>query len=118
MSIETAAVQCHTCILSWLSYGFHVYYGVASLGLLLFLALPLYRLYIHPLSHIPGPRLAAISTCWYACQVRNGRSKLLAKTLHRQYGPIVRVSPNEVWFDSKDAFKIIYSEPFRTITRR
>ncbi|TDZ19584.1 Cytochrome P450 monooxygenase sdnT [Colletotrichum orbiculare MAFF 240422] len=32
----------------------------------------------------------------------------LGKTLHRQYGSVVRVGPNEVWFDSVDAFKHIY----------
>jgi hypothetical protein len=44
---------------------------------------------------------------WHA---RNGRVRELGKTLHRKYGPAVRVGPNEVWFDSKDAFKTIYSE--------
>ncbi|KAI5360222.1 putative cytochrome P450 [Septoria linicola] len=29
--------------------------------------------------------------------------------LHKQYGSAVRVSPNEVWFDSKEAFAKIYS---------
>lgn len=78
--------------------------------MLLSLALTLYRLYLHPLSRIPGPRLAAISSAWYAHQVRNGRMLQLGKTLHKQYGPVVRVSPNEIWFASREAFKIIYSE--------
>ncbi|SPJ85851.1 related to pisatin demethylase [Fusarium torulosum] len=34
---------------------------------------------------------------------------LLGKTLHRQYGSAVRVGPNEVWFNSKEAFQAIYS---------
>lgn len=69
-----------------------------------------YRLYLHPLSRIPGPRLAAVTNCWYAYQVRNGRMLSLGKTLHKQYGPVVRVGPNEVWFNTKDAFRLIYSK--------
>lgn len=34
----------------------------------------------------------------------------LGRTLHRRYGPVVRVGPHEVWFDSKEAFQAIYSE--------
>ena len=33
---------------------------------------------------------------------------VLGKTLHKRYGHAVRVGPNEVWFDSAEAFKAIY----------
>ncbi|PKS10120.1 hypothetical protein jhhlp_001870 [Lomentospora prolificans] len=69
----------------------------------------LYRLYIHPLARVPGPRLAALSNFWHAYQARNGRMRELGKTLHRRYGPVVRVGPDEVWFDSVEGFKHIYS---------
>lgn len=69
----------------------------------------LYRWRLHPLSHVPGPRLAALSNAWYAYQVRNGRMLHLGTTLHRKYGPVVRVGPNELWFNGKDAFRLIYS---------
>jgi len=68
----------------------------------------LYRLFLHPLSRVPGPRLAAISNVWHAYYARNGRMLELGKTLHKKYGPAVRVGPNEVWFDSVEAFKAIY----------
>lgn len=67
-----------------------------------------YRLTLHPLSKVPGPKLAAMSNIWYAYQVRNGRVHLLGKTLHEQYGPVVRVGPNELWFNTKEAFDAIY----------
>lgn len=67
-----------------------------------------YRLFLHPLAHVPGPRLAAISNVWHAYHIRNGRMLMLGKTLHKRYGPVVRVGPNEVWFDSVAAFKHIY----------
>ncbi|KAH7163383.1 cytochrome P450 [Dactylonectria estremocensis] len=69
----------------------------------------IYRLVFHPLASIPGPKLAAASSVWHAYQVRNGRMAHLGRILHRQYGPIVRVGPNEVWFDTKQAFQAIYS---------
>lgn len=81
------------------------------LGIALLLAVAVYRLFFHPLSRIPGPRLAAISNCWLAYHVRNGHMLRLGKTLHNKYGPAVRVGPNEVWFNSKDAFRLIYSKP-------
>ncbi|ROT39091.1 cytochrome P450 76C2 [Sodiomyces alkalinus F11] len=68
----------------------------------------LYRLFLHPLASVPGPRWAAISSFWYAMQVRDGRMLVLGKTLHKKYGPVVRVAPNEVWFDSPEAFRVIY----------
>ncbi|KAM0231879.1 hypothetical protein ACHAPO_008175 [Fusarium lateritium] len=60
-------------------------------------------------AHVPGPRLAAISSFWHAYNARNGRMAYLGKTLHRKYGPVVRVGPNEVWFNTKEAFHAIYS---------
>ncbi|KAG5746788.1 hypothetical protein H9Q72_003859 [Fusarium xylarioides] len=63
----------------------------------------------HPLARIPGPRLAAISSFWHAYNARMGRMAYIGKTLHRKYGPVVRVGPNEVWLNSKEAFHAIYS---------
>ncbi|PFH57175.1 hypothetical protein XA68_15404 [Ophiocordyceps unilateralis] len=71
-------------------------------------AVAMYRLWLHPLAHVPGPRLAAVSNIWYALQIRNGRGVELATTLHRKYGEAVRVGPNEVWFNSSEAFDQIY----------
>lgn len=80
------------------------------------LAIAVYRFYFHPLASVPGPRLAALSNIWHAYHARNGRMYLLGKSLHKRYGPVVRVGPNELWFDSKEAFKTIYSRlPFSSI---
>lgn len=68
-----------------------------------------YRLFLHPLAPVPGPGWAAVSNIWHAYHVRNGRMAQLAKTLHQKYGEAVRVGPNEVWFNSKEAFDQIYS---------
>lgn len=74
------------------------------------LARSVYRAKFHALASVPGPRLAAVTSLWYIYHVRNGHMFSLAKTLHKRYGPVVRVRPNEVWFDSEEAFRIIYSK--------
>lgn len=87
--------------------------GLASVLVALVLAAlstALYRLVAHPLARVPGPRLAAFSNAWQAYYARNGRMYELGTTLHKKYGPVVRVGPNEVWFDSLEAFRAIYGE--------
>ena len=48
----------------------------------------LYNLYFHPLSHFPGPKLAACSRLWLAYRELIKRESLadLRVELHRQYG--------------------------------
>jgi hypothetical protein len=46
------------------------------------------RLYFHPLAHIPGPKLAAV-TWWYEFYfdgIRQGRFVFKIQELHKQYG--------------------------------
>lgn len=47
-----------------------------------------HRLFFHPLSHIPGPRLAAL-TWWYEFYydgIKQGRYVFKIQELHKQYG--------------------------------
>lgn len=48
----------------------------------------LYRLYLHPLAHIPGPKLAAISRAYefYYDVVRNGKYIWEIEKMHELYG--------------------------------
>ncbi|KAK4233754.1 hypothetical protein C8A03DRAFT_47769 [Achaetomium macrosporum] len=65
-----------------------VYYGT----------LVFYRLFLHPLARFPGPRLAAVSR-WYEGYydlVLGGQYTLKIRELHKQYGPIIRISPHEL----------------------
>lgn len=58
------------------------------------------NLYFHPLSHIPGPKLAAVTAyrkAYIECVVQKSWH-LELEDLHGRYGPVVRVGPNEVRF--------------------
>ncbi|KAK3348528.1 cytochrome P450 [Neurospora tetraspora] len=100
---------CQTVLTTSVSLLLKTSASLLLLIIVIILAISIYRLFLHPLAGIPGPRLAALSNIWHAYHARNGRMYQLGKTLHKRYGPLVRVGPNELWFDSKEAFKSIYS---------
>ncbi|KAL3465726.1 cytochrome P450 [Aspergillus heterothallicus] len=68
--------------------------------------LVIYRLYFHPLRHFPGPKIAAV-TFWYEVYhdwfrgPYPGWSWNVDK-LHRQYGPIIRKTPDELSIQDPD----------------
>ncbi|KAK9436513.1 FAD/FMN-containing dehydrogenase [Metarhizium brunneum] len=83
--------------------------SLAVLGIIaVTLHIVLYRLTLHPLAKVPGPKWAAISNFWYARQIAKGKMAQLGLEMHRKYGDIVRVGPNEVWFNTTEAFDQIY----------
>lgn len=76
--------------------------------LMLVAVVALYRITLHPLARVPGPKLAAISSFWYARNIVQGNMVKLGLELHRKYGDVVRVGPNELWFNTTEAFDQIY----------
>ncbi|KAK0614673.1 cytochrome P450 [Immersiella caudata] len=80
------------------------YWVAAGLLFALFIALKTtYRLLLSPLSGFPGPKIAA-STKLYEAYHMIIRDDWLAtlERLHRQYGPVVRIGPNELHFNDHD----------------
>jgi cytochrome P450 len=89
-------------------------YAVTTIPLLFALyiiSLGIYRLFLSPLAKIPGPRLAAL-TYWYEFYyecILPGRFLWKIKELHAQYGPIVRINPNEVHINDIEYYDTIYT---------
>lgn len=68
----------------------------------------MYNLYFHPLAKFPGPRINAASPLPGIRALLRGRLPLENKKLHDKYGSVVRVSPNELAFNSVQAWEDIY----------
>ncbi len=73
------------------------------------ISIVLYSLYFHPLSKIPGPFLARISTLWSRVGNFQGRKSERIHHAHSKYGPVVRVGPNELSFSDPSAVREIYT---------
>ncbi|KAL4733555.1 cytochrome P450 [Aspergillus similis] len=68
----------------------------------------LYNIYFHPLAAFPGPLLARASMAWRIYHSMGGRFHRAIDEQHRRYGPVFRVSPNELSFASVASWKDIY----------
>lgn len=68
----------------------------------------IYRLYFHSLSKTPGPKLAACTSLWLAYHTYVGDESSIIFDLHKKYGPLLRIAPNDVDFDDGDAVEPIY----------
>lgn len=67
-----------------------------------------YNAYLHPLRKVPGPFLASITELWRTTKYASGQWHQDILDLHRKYGPVVRVSPNEVSFVDQTALEQVY----------
>ena len=73
----------------------------------------MYNAFFHPLSKVPGPKINALSRVPYIRHLIKGSTVDNAVDLHKKYGEVVRMSPNEVSFTSGEtAWPEIYG--FRT----
>ncbi|KAF2875655.1 cytochrome P450 [Massariosphaeria phaeospora] len=69
----------------------------------------IYNIYFHPLSHVPGPILWTSTRLRYLLSIWSGYLHTDIQDLHRKYGQIIRVAPDEVSFAVPDAWSQIYS---------
>ncbi|KAJ6109331.1 cytochrome P450 monooxygenase [Penicillium sp. IBT 16267x] len=67
----------------------------------------IYNVYFHPLSRFPGPKSHAISRIPYFRRAINGTLPFDMLDLHKRYGDIVRIAPDELAFSHPDAWKDI-----------
>lgn len=63
---------------------------------------------LSPLSQIPGPKSYALTKWRLAYEDWKGTRTRTIHSLHLKYGPVVRVGPNEVHFNSLSAQRTIY----------
>ncbi|KAI1155572.1 putative cytochrome P450 [Nemania diffusa] len=68
----------------------------------------LYNVFWHPLRNFPGPILHRGTIFPRAYHQMNGTLAFHITSLHQRYGPVVRVAPNELAFNSPQAYRDIY----------
>lgn len=64
----------------------------------------LYYLFFHPLNRYPGPKLWAVSRAFHVWYNFTGRLPFKVLELHRKYGPVVRIAPDELSFTDAAAW--------------
>ncbi|TWU70472.1 RNA polymerase II mediator complex subunit [Metarhizium rileyi] len=67
-----------------------------------------YNIYFHPLSKFPGPKSWAATYVPYIKALLNSNLVGAFSDMHRKYGDIVRVGPNEISFATEEAWREIY----------
>ncbi|KAI5778513.1 cytochrome P450 [Geopyxis carbonaria] len=90
-------------------YAFIVSYTIYWTGVII------YRLYFHPLSRFPGPRIAA-ATMWYEIWfdvIKDGKLGFQLPRLHAKYGPVVRISPHELHIKDVTFYEQVYKQNTR-----
>ncbi|KAL1392704.1 cytochrome P450 71A23 [Phyllosticta capitalensis] len=70
----------------------------------------IYNIYLHPLRKYPGPKLWAISRIPWNWVNLHGRLAWRLRELHQQYGPVVRIAPDELSYTTSTAWKKIYGQ--------
>lgn len=70
-------------------------------------ALGAFKAFRSPLRRLPGPWYAFLTTTHLKYGFATGNIWKLVERSHKQYGPIVRLGPRQVWISDKDAMKEI-----------
>lgn len=68
----------------------------------------IYSIFFHPLRNVPGPFAAKLTELWRTRKYFQGNWHNDILDLHRKYGPVVRIAPNEVAFVDKEALIKVY----------
>ncbi|KAL2139470.1 hypothetical protein VTI28DRAFT_5110 [Corynascus sepedonium] len=86
--------------------------GIAGTVLLLLLSYPIlkavYNVYFHPLAKVPGPPAWSATRLPFVWALLRGTIVHDIQKLHRRYGPVLRIAPDEVTFTQPDAWNDIF----------
>lgn len=76
-------------------------------------ALGIRRLWLSPIAHIPGPRLAALTQYYefYYDIMLGGKYTFRIMEMHKKYGGVVRINPWEVHVMDPDFHAELYGGP-------
>ncbi|RMZ71677.1 cytochrome p450 [Pyrenophora seminiperda CCB06] len=85
-----------------------IFGAIVAFLFLRFVVRAIYRVYFHPLSKFPGPKLYAATRIPHIIDQSTGRRLDALRDLHRKYGPIVRIQHDELSFTEPNAWKDIY----------
>lgn len=75
------------------------------LALCFLVAICVYNLYFHPYASHPGPFWARVSPLYALWHAYHGDLHIDTLRCHRQYGPVVRYSPNRLIFNTTSGLK-------------
>jgi len=92
--------------MEWKDFVFFVVLSIIS-PLLYGIGLCVYNLYLHPLRLYSGPFAARASRLYFIYWDLRGESHLKIKELHDRYGEVVRIAPNELSYNSSQAWQDI-----------
>lgn len=63
---------------------------------------------LDPLRSVPGPFLARFTRWWYFFAIYKGDFERTNVELHKKYGPVVRIAPEEYSVDDVEGARVIY----------
>ncbi|OKL64358.1 hypothetical protein UA08_00972 [Talaromyces atroroseus] len=96
---------------AWASFA-----AAGALAHLLYLAcIATYRLLFHPLAGFPGPKYAALSR-WHECYFdvyQQGKFIFWIEKQHEKYGPIIRITPDELHILDADFWETLFTKAGR-----
>lgn len=99
---ERTNMDINSSTLVAIAFGALIAYGLAN---------AFHRLFLHPLSKFPGPKLAAC-TLWYEFYydvIKEGQWMFRIEEMHKKYGPIVRINPYELHIKDSQFYDEIYA---------
>lgn len=92
--------------------------GLTAIAVVLYHAVNIiYNLRFHPLSSFPGPLARRASRLPYTLSILNGRLHTDTAALHRRYGPVVRVAPNELAFADPSSWRDVMGGGSRELAK-